>query len=111
MSDRETKTINLPSGSSAVIYAFLTGREINQVKRSLFEGVLSEVERPAPGTLPKLPPMPLVKSVDRDEALLKASVVSVNGVSEKAIELALDLPGPDFAALSAEVAKLSDGTF
>src|ERR1017187_30877 len=95
MAERETKTLTTPNNHSIVVKSYLSGRELNSVKRALLQGITAQPERGTDGN-PILPEVPVVNTIDREEALIRIAVISVDGVIEDAGNKAIDLEGQDY---------------
>lgn len=100
--DRETKELTSPDGKhKVVIKSYLTGREANEAKAVLLQGVTSIVE---PGERPKLP---LTNSLPYERKILELLVVSFDGSPDNALERLEDLPSAEYDALVADIKKES----
>jgi hypothetical protein len=108
MAERETKTLTTPNNHSIVVKSYLSGRELNSVKRALLQGITAQPERGADGN-PVLPEVPVVNTIDREEALIRIAVISVDGVIEDAGNKAIDLEGQDYQFVVDEVEKIAKG--
>jgi len=108
MEERETKNITTPSNHVVVLKTYLTGREVNDIKRTLFGSV--SVERGEDGK-PVIPEYPLSLAIDREKKLLEYTVISIDGVKENAADKVQDLVAGDYKFVVAEAEKAVDGNF
>jgi hypothetical protein len=108
MSERETRNITTPGNHVVVLRAYLTGREVNDIKRALFGSVT--VERGEDGK-PSIPEYPLALAIDREKKLIESAVVSVDGKAENAPDAILDFPAADYKFVVTEAEKAVDGNF
>ena len=106
--ERETRNVTTPGGKIVVLKTYLTGKEVNEIKRALFGSV--SVERGEDGK-PVVPEYPLSLALDRERKLLEYTVVSVDGAAEKAVEKVEDLVAGDYRFVVAEAEKAVDGNF
>jgi hypothetical protein len=106
--ERETKNITTPGNHLVVLKTYLTGREINEIKRALFGSV--SIERGEDGK-PVIPEYPLALAIDREKKLLESTIVSVDGKEEKAADAVLDFPSADYKFVVTEAEKAVDGNF
>ena len=108
MTERETRNVTTPGNHVVVLKTYLTGREMNDIKRALFGSV--SVERGEDGK-PVVPQYPLALAIDRERKLLEYSIVSIDGSAENAAAKAEDLPSADYKFVIAEAEKAVDGNF
>ena len=106
--ERETRNITTPGKHIVTLKTYLTGKEVNEIKRALFGSV--SVERGEDGK-PVVPEYPLSLALDRERKLLEYTVVSVDGAAEKAVEKAEDLVAGDYAFVVVEAEKSVQGNF
>src|SRR4051794_6616796 len=100
--DRETKEVTSTDGKhTVVIKSYLTGREVNEAKSILFQGITSNAE---PGERPKLP---LSSYLPYERKIFELLVVSLDGSAENALERIEDLPSGEYDALVADIKKES----
>lgn len=101
---RSTKEIETPGGHKVVIYDYMTGGENRKLQAVYMEGLtaqdingtqIAEIMR-------KVPVATVFKA---QEFALEMLIVSVNGVSENAYKLALDLKEEDLSAIFTEIDK------
>ena len=108
MEDRETKNITTPGNHIVVLKTYLTGREVNDIKRALFGAV--SVERGEDGK-PVVPHYPLALALDREKKLLEYTVVSIDSATENAADKVQDLVSTDYKFVVGEAEKAVDGNF
>ena len=106
--ERETRSITTPQNHTIVLKTYLTGREVNDIKRALFGSV--SIERGDEGK-PIVPQYPLSLAIDREKKLLEYTVISIDGVQENAAEKVQDLVSTDYAFVVAEAEKAVQGNF
>lgn len=102
MAERETKQISTPAGHTVVVKTYLTARETDGVLRELFK------DQEATEGKPKVS---LVMGLDRNINLVKAALVSIDGVTENAFDTLQDLPASEYAFVLKEVQTLTNGNF
>ena len=103
--ERETKEIITPIGKNKVILkAWLTGREKRHLRSTLLQDVKFSVE----SGKAKTEGVNTAESIQRaeDEAL-KAIVISVDGKTEKILDILLDMRDKDFEFVLEAVNKVS----
>ena len=108
MEERETRNITTPGNHVVVLKTYLTGREVNDIKRVLFGSV--SVERGEDGK-PVVPQYPLALALDREKKLLEYTVVSIDGATDNAADKVQDLTAADYKLVVAEAEKAVDGNF
>ncbi len=108
MEDRETRNITTPGNHVIVLKTYLTGREVNDIKRALFGSV--SIERGEDGK-PVIPKYPLALAIDREKKLLEYAVVTIDGAKENAADKVQDLSAADYKFVVAEAEKSVDGNF
>jgi hypothetical protein len=108
MQERETRNVKTPVNHIVVLRTYLTGREVNDIKRALFGSV--SVARSEDGK-PVIPQYPLSLAIDREKKLLEYTVVSVDAVKENAADKVQDLVAGDYKFVVAEAEKSVDGNF
>lgn len=109
--ERTTKTIDTPGGHKVVVKDYLTGREVNQVRKALFGNILADVEKDPVTGLAKSPKYPLGQIVDREDKLIEVGVISLDDKTEGAAEAVKDLPHEDYATVVKELESLAKGNF
>lgn len=108
MEERETRNVTTPGNHVAVLKTYLTGREVNDIKRALFGSV--SIERGEDGK-PVVPQYPLALAIDREKKLLEYTVASLDGVVENAADKVQDLTSTDYKFVVQEAEKAVDGNF
>lgn len=108
MPERETRNITTPGNHAVVLRTYLTGREVNDIKRALFGSVT--VERGEDGK-PVVPQYQLSLAIDREKKLLENTIVSLDGTEENAADKIQDLTAADYKFVVAEAEKAVDGNF
>ena len=102
--ERSTKEITTPNGHKVVIYDYMTGGENRKLQAVYMEGLtaqdingtqIAEIMR-------KVPVTTVFKA---QEFALEMLIVSVDGVTEGAYKLALDLKEEDLSSIFAEIDK------
>ena len=106
--ERETRNITTPDNHVIVLKTYLTGREVNDIKRVLFGSVA--IERGEDGK-PIVPQYPLVLALDREKKLLEYVVVSIDGSTENPADKVQDLTAADYKFVVTEAEKAVDGNF
>jgi hypothetical protein len=101
MSDRETKEITTPQGRRAVVYTYLTGREVDAILGDLFKDQQSGEN----------PSIPMTLGIQRNNKLIEAAVVSFDGITENIFERLQDLPASEKAFILKQVQELASGNF
>ena len=101
MEKRETKEIKTPGGRVAVVKTYLTGREVDAVLKELLK------DREA-GDKPTLP---MLMGLERNNRLIEAALVSLEGSEESIFERLQDLPASEKAFILKEVQELAGGNF
>jgi hypothetical protein len=100
--ERETKTIQCPSGKEAVMKTYLTARERDQIKQELVGNErisVGESQSDFSGN-------GLIKS---QQALVKIIVVSYDGAAENCFERLYDGKPEDYDFISEEAGKIMQG--
>ena len=108
MQERETRSITTPGNHTIVLKTYLTGREVNDIKRALFGSV--SIERSDDGK-PIVPQYPLSLAIDREKKLLEYTVVSLDGAKENAADKIQDLVSTEYNFVIAEAEKVVQGNF
>lgn len=108
MEERETRNITTPGNHVVVLKTYLTGREVNDIKRALFGSV--SIER-GEDDKPVIPQYPLSLAIDREKKLLEYTVVNLDGVTENAADKVQDLTSADYKFIVQEAEKAVDGNF
>lgn len=106
--ERETKNVTTPGNHVIVLKTYLTGREVNDIKRALFGSV--SIERGEDGK-PLVPQYPLALAIDREKKLLEYTVVSLDGSADNAADKIQDLTAADYKFVIAEAEKSVEGNF
>jgi len=99
--EKETKEITTPQGRKAVVRTFLTGREVDAILGDLFKDQQSG-EKPS---------IPLTIALQRNNKLIEAALVSLDGASENAFERLQDLPASEKTFILQQVQELAGGNF
>jgi hypothetical protein len=100
-------TVNTPNGHTVVIKGFVSGRAMEDMKRIFMENV--EFELDAETGEPKKDRR-IIKGtsiVDIDRRAVELFVISVDGITESAFDLCIDLPSDDYDAVQREVEKIT----
>lgn len=97
---RETKEVTIGE-HVVVIKSYLTGREANEAKATLFKGI--EVEAGAQ----EKPRVPLSNMPVYERKVLELLVVSFDGKTEGALEAIEDLPAADYDKAVADIKEAS----
>ena len=108
MEERETRNVTTPGNHVVVLKTYLTGREVNDIKRALFGSV--SIERGEDGK-PVVPQYPLALAIDREKKLLEYTVASLDGIAENAADKVQDLTSTDYKFVVTEAEKAVDGNF
>lgn len=103
---RETKTVVLPSGTSVTLYAYLTAREANNVKATMYAAMKIDVSSGAP----VVSDISGAFMLDQERKLLGILLKSVSGYEgTDPVEHLLDGKNEDYQALIAEVNAIHSG--
>ena len=87
---REQKTIKTIGGHDIVIKAYVTGRENNEIKAVLFEGVSTT------GEVGEKPKIPMTLVIAHERKALEVLVISFDGVTDGAVDKLQDLPSSEY---------------
>lgn len=99
--EKETKEITTPQGCKATVRTFLTGREVDVILADLFKDQTSG-EKPS---------IPMTLALQRNNKLIEAALVSLEGSSENAFERLQDLPASEKTFILQQVQELAGGNF
>ena len=99
---RETKELTTPLGHKAVVYTYLTAREVDGVLREIFGTRESSGDKTT---------VPMVLGLDRNQKLVQAALTSFDGVTDKPLDVLLELPASEYAFILKQVQSLADGNF
>lgn len=94
---RETKEITTTGGHKVVINTYLTGRESNEAKAVIFQGISVEA-----GASEK-PKVPLSNMPIYERKVLEMLVVSFDGSTEKVVDQIENLPSAEYDAIVAQI--------
>lgn len=100
--DRESKTIDLGDGLSAVIKTYATAREVQSVKQSYFVGTKVEIV----GDAPKISEFNPGIQGEVEKAMVQSLCVSIGDTKENLYEVALDLKVEQYNKLIEELDAL-----
>ena len=100
--EKETKEITTPQGRKAVVRTFLTGREVDAILADLFKDQQSGGEKPS---------VPMTLALQRNNKLIEAALVSLEGSAEGAFERLQDLPASEKSFILQQVQELAGGNF
>lgn len=103
---RETKEIILTGEDKAVVFTYLTGGEFRQVQQVLMGEATAKDVSETKGKLQNLKVGTMMQAQDKALELL---IVSVNGVSENALQLAKDLSVKSYNVLVNYATEQMDG--
>jgi len=101
MSDRETKEITTPLEHKAVVKTFLTGREVDAILGDLFKDQQSGEN----------PTIPMTLAIVRNNKLIEAALVSLDGSTENIFDRIQELPASEKAFILKQVQELAGGNF
>jgi hypothetical protein len=106
--DRETKTITTKNGHNILVKTYLTAREANQIKgitlsKLNYEGSEGDIK-----TNVKLAGTSLL---DEELKILEISVVSIDGKTEKIMEVLQDMPFDEYQEVVDQAKELTKGLF
>jgi hypothetical protein len=101
MPERETKEIATPQGRKAVVKTYLTGREV--------DGILKELLKDREAG--EKPTLPMLVGLERNNRLIEAALVSLEGSPENMFERLQDFPASEKAFILKEVQELASGNF
>ena len=105
---RETKTVSLVSGISAIIHTYLTAREANEIKEVMMKAMKIDIADLKVGN-----DVPLKGQIDgailmeQERMAIKALVVSINGVSGP--EVVENMRSDDYNKLVEEINIIRNG--
>src|SRR5689334_16399716 len=103
---RETKTITTPSGLIVEIYSYLTAREANEIKESMYKAMKIDM---ATGT-PIVTDLTGEFMIEQEKKLMRILVKSVAGYEgDKPSEALLDMRDSDYQAVLSEVNNIHKG--
>ena len=109
MVDRQTISFTTPAGNAIVLYAYLTGREVTELKSAQFSSVKMKMSDPASKKF-DAPNFDGSIVVTKELEEMKKFVVSLNGDTDNPVEKLLDLPSTEYEAVFAEVEKIKNPT-
>jgi hypothetical protein len=101
MSERETKEITTPQGHKAVVKTYLTGREVDAILGDLFKDKEASEK----------PTIPMSLGIQRNNKLIEAAVISLDGSDENIFERVQDLPAAEKVFILQQVQELAGGNF
>lgn len=101
MSDRETKEITTPLNHKAVVKAYLTGREVDAILGDLFKDQQSGEK----------PTIPMTLGIQRNNKLIEAALVSLDGNTENIFDRLQELPASEKSFILNQVNELAGGNF
>lgn len=100
---RETKQFSLSNGGKVLeIKTYLTGREMNELKKDMFEAVKVDMTKAAEGAN-AVKDVPATFMLDRERKLIELAVVSFDGSAENLGERLLDLPNKEYQEVLAHI--------
>ena len=105
--ERETNTFKTKSGVEVVMNTYLTGRESRNMTDCYLQGAevkTSGVDKDMKATIEGLKMSDMSKAQDIS---IEALIVSINGQTEKTLDLVLDLPEEDFNEIVIEINKIT----
>jgi hypothetical protein len=100
--EKESKEVTTPQGRKAVVRTFLSGREVDAILADLFKGQQTSDEKPS---------IPMTLALQRNNKLIEAALVSLEGSSENAFERLQDLPASEKSFILQQVQELAGGKF
>lgn len=106
MSGADTLTIETVSGHKVVVKAWLTGREVREIRRPFFKAAKIDTQAETPVSFEQISPEVIEES---ENILIQTAVISVDGVSENVLEKVLGLPAPDFQEVVDKLNEISQG--
>ena len=102
MNERETKTITTPGGHQVMLYTYLTGREANQIKATMYGALKMNLEDAQAGKV-SVSDVPGTFIAEQEQKALGFLLVSIDGDATAAVEKLLDLPSTEYEAVIKEV--------
>lgn len=112
MSSRETREFVTPGGHKVVLNAYLTGREARELKEVMYAAMkvdMSDVHAMQAGNV-NMGQVSATFLVEQEKRALGYLVVSVDGVTENALETLLDLPSTEYDTIVAQVNAIQNPT-
>lgn len=101
MSVRESKEVKTPLGHTAVVLTYLTGKEVDAILGDLFKDQ-SASEKPS---------IPMTLGIQRNNKLIEAAVISLDGSTENIFDRIQELPASEKAYILQQVQELAGGNF
>lgn len=109
MSERETTTITTPGGHKVVLNAYLTGRESRDIKDVLFGAIKMSMADAQSGKV-ELGDVSAAFLADQEKAAIGYLLISIDDITDKALDTLLDLPSTEYDAVVAQVNKITNPT-
>lgn len=106
---RETKTFTTPLGHTIVLNAYLTGREANEIKAIMFGSMKADMNDVQSGRI-GFGDISGSVIIEQEKKTVAFLLVAVDGNSEKPLEALENLPASEYAAVKAEIDKLTNPT-
>lgn len=104
--ERETNTITTPGGHKVELYAYLTGREANQIKSAMYSALKMNLEDAQAGKV-SVSEVPGTFIAEQEQKALGFLLVSIDGTpdlpSGSVVDKLLDLPSTEYDAVIKEV--------
>jgi hypothetical protein len=103
--NRQTQEFITPGGRTIVLNSYLSGREDNELTSVLYGDLKMSVEDMQKG-ITSVKDVPATFIVKQDEKAVQLLVVSVDGNTENAAQVVLDLPKLEYQSVIAEINKI-----
>jgi hypothetical protein len=107
--NRETREFNTPGGHKVVLFSYLTGREVADIKSIMLSSLkmsMSDIEN-------KKVDMGGISGavlIDQEKKTLAYLLVSVDGDTTAPVDKLLDLPSTEYDAVLKEIEKIKNPT-
>lgn len=104
--EREIKSFVTPGNHTVVLRTYLTGKESNELKALMYADLKINAADATNGGKAVLSDIPASFMLAQEKKAVEFLVVSVDGVTENAIDKLGDLPESDYNSILAEVQKI-----
>ncbi len=107
---RETTTFATLSGKQFEVKNYLTGREMNEIKRDMYGAIKVNMNRVSEGAN-AVSDLPATFMIDRERKLLEVAVVSFMGEATNIVDRLQDLPNAEYQEVLAKVTEIVQPDF
>ena len=109
MSERETTTITTPGGHTVVLKAYLTGREALDLKEMTYSALKLNMHDVQSGKV-DVGDISGQFLIEQEKKAFGILLVSVDSETNAPLEALLQLPASEYAAVKAEIDKITNPT-